>query len=89
MPKAYSTFQAAKFLGVSPPTVIKWANDGKIKSYRTPGGHRRILESVLKEFLASYHSEEPNHTQLSKVLLFIKMKITHCLLKSFSITQTR
>ena len=72
MPKAYSTFQAAKILGVSPPTVIKWTNDGKLKSYRTPGGHRRILDSVLKDFLASYHSDNKKFDMPSKVVLFIQ-----------------
>ena len=83
MPKAYSTFQAAKILGVSPPTVIKWANDGKIKSYRTPGGHRRILDSVLKDFLASYQSDEQAVDVSPKVVLFIQDEDYGLLIEEF------
>lgn len=33
---------AAYVLGVSPKTVTRWCNEGKIVFYRTLGGHRRI-----------------------------------------------
>ena len=83
MPKAYTTFQAAKILGVSPPTVIKWTNDGKLKSYRTPGGHRRILDSVLKEFLARYHSDVQKFDTPTKVVLFIQDEDYSLLIEEF------
>ena len=83
MPKAYTTFQAAKILGVSPPTVIKWTNDGKLKSYRTPGGHRRILVSVLQEFLDSYHEPQLKKSLQSKVVLFIEDEDYSLLLEEF------
>lgn len=38
----YTTHTAAKLLLVTPPTVIKWIKDGKIKTIRTLGKHRRI-----------------------------------------------
>jgi excisionase family DNA binding protein len=37
-----TTTQAAKLLSVSPDTVLKWVKAGKVKSYRTLGGHFRI-----------------------------------------------
>ena len=42
-----TTTQAAKLLSVSPDTVLKWVKAGKIKSYRTLGGHCRIPRSEL------------------------------------------
>lgn len=53
-PKTYTTFEAAEILGVQPTTVIKWHNQGRIKAYKTPGGHRRILEVDLFIFIQEY-----------------------------------
>ena len=48
--KAYSTAEAAGLLDCSAPAVIRWIEEGKIKAYRTPGGHRRILKKDLAAF---------------------------------------
>jgi excisionase family DNA binding protein len=42
------------FTNVRPTTVIKWANQSRIKAYTTPGGHRRVRESDLMAFLKKY-----------------------------------
>lgn len=42
-----TTSQAARLLSVSPDTVLKWVKAGKVKSYRTLGGHFRIPVSEL------------------------------------------
>ncbi len=47
-PTYFTTFQVAKMLGVSPPTVVNWVKSGLLKAHRTPGGHRRIR---LEDFL--------------------------------------
>ncbi len=39
--------EAAKILGVAIETIRRWESDGKIKSERTPGGHRRFDISSL------------------------------------------
>lgn len=39
--------EAAKLLGVSAKTIRRWENEGRIKSTRTEGGHRRFLVSDL------------------------------------------
>ena len=43
--------EAAAFLGVSPLTLRKWSNEGKVPVYRTPGGHRRYRLSDLQSSL--------------------------------------
>ena len=48
----YTTSEVAKRLGVTPPTVIKWVDEGALSAHRTPGGHRRILDSDLADFAA-------------------------------------
>lgn len=39
--------QAARILGVSPKTVDRWANDGRIPCAVTLGGHRRFRADVI------------------------------------------
>jgi molybdopterin-binding protein len=43
--------EAARFLGVSYPTIKQWILNGKLKTGRTPGGHHRVAQSTLKPFL--------------------------------------
>ena len=44
-----SSTAAAKFLGVAPSTVTRWADEGRLQCVRTQGGHRRFLVSDLRE----------------------------------------
>jgi excisionase family DNA binding protein len=39
--------EAAKLMGVSIDTLRNWEASGKLIPYRTAGGHRRYLESVI------------------------------------------
>lgn len=39
--------QAGRILGVSPKTVDRWANDGRIPCLVTLGGHRRFRADVI------------------------------------------
>jgi excisionase family DNA binding protein len=49
--KVFSTFQAAKICHVAPVTIIRWIEAGRLESYKTPGGHRRIREQDLVTFI--------------------------------------
>ncbi len=40
--------QVARMLGVSPKTVNRWANDGRIPCALTLGGHRRFRADVIR-----------------------------------------
>jgi excisionase family DNA binding protein len=44
---------ASKLLGVSESTIRRWADAGELRSYRTSGGHRRILAEDLKHIVAA------------------------------------
>jgi excisionase family DNA binding protein len=46
-----SPAQVARIFGVDPKTVTRWAATGKIKSIRTPGGHRRYSDAEIQSFL--------------------------------------
>ncbi|QNT76694.1 helix-turn-helix domain-containing protein [Dehalogenimonas etheniformans] len=43
--------EAAEILGVSEPALRTWTDEGQIKAFVTPGGHRRYLRSELKKFI--------------------------------------
>ncbi|MDD2471781.1 MAG: helix-turn-helix domain-containing protein [Dehalococcoidales bacterium] len=45
--------EACRILGVSEATLRQWTDDGKIKVFITPGGHRRYKRSQLEEFMIS------------------------------------
>jgi molybdopterin-binding protein len=47
---AYRIGQAAELLGVSPDTVRRWADDGKLRVARTTGGRRMIDGADLARF---------------------------------------
>ena len=42
---------ASELLGVSESTIRRWADAGEIRSYRTSGGHRRILEEDVRQII--------------------------------------
>jgi excisionase family DNA binding protein len=44
---------ASEQMGVSESTIRRWADSGEIRSYRTSGGHRRVLEEDLRAMVAS------------------------------------
>ena len=41
--------QACKLLGVNESTLRRWADAGHVRSFRTPGGHRRFSEEDLRD----------------------------------------
>jgi molybdopterin-binding protein len=51
--------EAARVLGISYPTIKHWILTGKLKTGKTPGGHHRIPESVLRPFLKA-DAKKPN-----------------------------
>lgn len=44
--------QAAHILGVNESTLRHWANQGKLRTFRTPGGHRRFAEEDLRGLIS-------------------------------------
>ena len=70
---------AAEQLGVSESTVRRWADGGEVQSYRTPGGHRRILEEDLKRLVSANHATPSRDTdRISDLALArVKRRISH------------
>jgi len=44
--------EVAALFRVDPKTVTRWAASGRIRSIRTPGGHRRFRKSEIRALLA-------------------------------------
>ena len=55
---AFTSSQAARYLGVSLATVRRWSNTGHLRCSRTPGGQRRFSRAQLDEFLGSLRAVE-------------------------------
>ena len=43
--------EVAALFRVNPKTVTRWAQQGKLHSIRTLGGHRRYSEAEIQQFL--------------------------------------
>jgi len=52
--KPYTTGEVADLSHVTINAVKKWINAGKLKAFRTPGGHYRINRDDFKEFVSEY-----------------------------------
>lgn len=50
-PEIVTTTRAADLLGVAVSTVQKWVELGKLESWKTPGGHRRIALASIRNVL--------------------------------------
>jgi len=48
--------EACRILGVSEATLRQWTDDGQIKVFITPGGHRRYERKQLDEFMDSHRN---------------------------------
>ncbi len=46
-----TTAEAASRLGVTPNSVMAWADAGLLQAWRTPGGHRRISEASVQAMI--------------------------------------
>lgn len=58
---SYRIGQAAELLGVSPDTVRRWVDGGRIDAHRRDGGRRLIDGVALAEFAVTFNEErEPD-----------------------------
>jgi len=46
--------EASQILGVSEAALRQWTDEGKLKAFITPGGHRRYSRADLKKFISSH-----------------------------------
>ena len=49
--------EAAELAGVNPDTLRRWADAGKVKSFRTPSGERRFLAADMEALMVPSDSK--------------------------------
>ncbi len=87
--KDFTTHEIALLLRVTKTAVRDWVDRGRLKAYRTPGGHRRVFQKDLMNFLNNHNLPIPDELQdygAGKILIVdddirlaksIKMLIKH------------
>jgi len=55
----YRIGEVADFLGMSPDTVRRWADGGRLQTRRSAGGHRVVDGVILARFLAALAKAAP------------------------------
>lgn len=64
--RSLTASEAAAIIGVSVATVRGWADDGRLPSHRTVGGHRRFDMDELREWLDEYGAPVPRRFSISR-----------------------
>lgn len=57
-PRVLTPGEVAKLLRVDAKTVARWAASGKLRSVKTPGGHRRFALDDVRALLAGLDDQE-------------------------------
>jgi excisionase family DNA binding protein len=52
--------EASRVLGVSPATLRRWSDAGRLRVFTTPGGHRRFSRDALERLLPGDRSRRPS-----------------------------
>ncbi|MDG1754794.1 MAG: helix-turn-helix domain-containing protein [Rhodothermales bacterium] len=79
---------AAKLAGVGVSSIKRWADEGKIRAVKTPGGHRRFVKTDLVDYLkngskvSSPASENPGESWLKALLTMNTFELQGALLSS-------
>jgi excisionase family DNA binding protein len=59
--------EASRTLGVNESTLRRWADAGQVRTFRTPGGHRRFSRSDLATLTASRPAAGESRTTLGEL----------------------
>jgi len=57
--RIFSTHAVAEMMGINPSSVVRWIEAGKLRAFKTPGGHRRVREPDLRTFFTQFSIPVP------------------------------
>jgi excisionase family DNA binding protein len=63
--------RAAKYLGMAQSTIRKWSDDGRLRAFYTPGGHRRYRRVDLDQFLERGASSASRRGEGQRLILIV------------------
>jgi excisionase family DNA binding protein len=63
--------RAAKYLGMAQSTIRKWSDDGRLRAFYTPGGHRRYRRVDLDQFLERGASTASRRVEGRRLILIV------------------
>ncbi len=55
--------EVAELVRASPTAVLRWIDQGELRAFRTPGGHRRVQSQELVAFLKSRNMPVPEELE--------------------------
>jgi len=67
----FTTHEVAQLVHVSPSAVLRWIDQGLLKAFRTPGGHRRVDQLALVAFLRFHQMPVPRELEGQPVRLLV------------------
>ncbi|MDP1824237.1 MAG: response regulator [Archangium sp.] len=71
MNRIFTSHEVASLVQVSPSSVLKWIEQGKLRAFRTPGGHRRVACEELVDFLRAHQLPVPRELESDRVRLLV------------------
>ena len=71
MDRIFTSHEVASLVQVSPSSVLKWIEQGKLRAFRTPGGHRRVASGELLDFLRAHQLPVPAELEGDQVRLLV------------------
>ena len=51
--------EASRLLGITPATLRRWADQGQVAAFVTPGGHRRFPKAVIDDLVPRARTRRP------------------------------
>jgi excisionase family DNA binding protein len=86
----YSTRELAKLFRVDQTTIRRWADSGKLKCFKSPGGHRKFTPEHIGELISKYNyhvtpsgTGVPFEPKKERLLSLISTKDLHTLSEVF------
>ncbi|MEO5964602.1 MAG: helix-turn-helix domain-containing protein [Candidatus Limnocylindrales bacterium] len=60
LPERLPLGEASRLLGVDPDTLRRWADEGRVPAFTTPGGHRRFERRALERLVSQRRTGPTN-----------------------------